>query len=532
MLMFLGAGAGCMQPAGEGTLATAIDGTTLVLSSLGDPIPFAQAAAYDNELVAVLSANTTGHLRTAGLTATSLRVWAPGHDAAYVSLAEVPSVIVLETNPEARPPSESAFLHFDEPVGMMCDDPVWNAKRTAGQTSGVLDPCGGSEPELVVAQDGAIWLSSTVILGSAPPIWVSRDHGKTFDLFRGEGTGVLRETQGTETSMAVDAANNLYILDENFAINWFTSYAADGTHRWSHPFPFVPKTHDRPFVRANNPDEVVIVYSDQHLKPRTSYMFRSDDGGLTWPATPEHEWPCAQILEQGPTRNDLMLVGALGCDGTAGNFFFEKIFVRLSNDFGKTWSEPELAPVPQGEFDYRAIWVIVPPVADADGNVYVTYTHATNKDASEVDIFVSRRSPDGVWSGPFRLGLNGTNVLAGPTAGQGGRFALTFYHTDAGAHQDHQTDAKWYAMAALSLDADEDDPHFQVARIEERPVFEGPGMHTSENGWGRTGNFLADFTSSEFTPDGRLAVAYSRSDVNQHFFSQPHFAQTLTRPNP
>lgn len=513
-----------------------VPGESLLVTSGGGPVPFAQAVAYrGGERAAVLSASAEGILRVAGLDAVAdrLAVWAPGTESASLSTSALPPRVELSVG-DAPPPDSAAFLRFLPPVPMPCDDPVWRAKQVVVRDlANAMDLCGGGEPILEISSEGTIWLSSTVILASAPPIWVSRDGGETFTLFRGAGTGIVREATGTEVDLALDAAGNLYALDENFAINWFTSWAPDGTHRWSTPLPLVPKTHDRPWVRARDADEVVIVYSDQHLRPRTSYLFRSADGGLTWGPTPEYEWPCAQMLGQGKDPSHLMLAADLGCDGTAGNLRFSEIQYRESRDFGRTWTPMELAPVPQGEFDYRAMWVILNPVADDDGNVYLAYSHAIRKDAREIDIHLVRRDPEGLWHGPFRLGFSGTNVLPWISAGRAGHVGLSWYHTDALAYRADQAEAEWFAFGAYSVDMDTDAPHFLAARADARPVFTGPGMHVDGEGesmaFGRTGEFLADFTASEFTPDGRLALAYSRSEQNSHFFSRPHFVQSAER---
>jgi hypothetical protein len=107
---------------------------------------------------------------------------------------------------------------------------------------------------------------------------------------------------------------------------------------------------------------------------------------------------------------------------------------------------------------------------------------------------------------------------------------LSWYHTDAQAFREDQSKAEWFEMGAYSVDADAANPHFLVAQADPRPVFKGPGMFVEGTGsakvLNRNGNFLADFTNSEFTPDGRLALAYSRSDVNQNSFAQPQFVQS------
>lgn len=499
------------------------DDRPLVVRSGGEPVVFAQAIVYREGIpVAKLSSWYDGELELNGIRADSLTVWAPGHK---VWRGAPDGAIDLVPGDDVPPPGA---LVFDAPAAMPCDDPVWNAKQLAldGPT-GTMDVCGGGEPVLEVQPDGDLFFSTTVFLGSAPPLWKSEDGGVTWNLFRGAGTGAVREVTGTEVDMATDVAGNLYVIDENFAINWFTAYSDDDQHRFTHALPMAPKTHDRPWVVARAEDEVAILYSDQHISPRTSYFFRSDDGGLTWPAEPEHVWPCAQMLQQGPTPDRLMIAGVLGCDGTAGNLAFDALYFRESLDFGATWSVVEEAPLPSGDFEDRAMWVILNPVADAAGNTYIAYTHAVDKEAMDVDIHIVRRAPDGTWAGPWRVGAPGTNMLPWIAAAGEGEVAVSWYHADAPARQDLQQDAEWHIVAAVSVDAHTDRPHFMAARPDARLVYPGPGMYVTDNGLGRDGPaFLADFTAIEFLTDGALGVGYSRSDTGDHYHSEPHFVRT------
>jgi hypothetical protein len=344
--------------------------------------------------------------------------------------------------------------------------------------------CGGfGEPQLEVAGDGTIWASAVCCVGRSPPIWTSRDGGQSFQVLEGQGTGLVRDAFGIEGDFAIDTDGNVYFFDISAATAWFSSYDADGTHRWTVPMAFPPLV-DRPWVRAGGPDEVYIFYNTG----TSTNFYRSFDGGLTWDLANSFTVPCALgTFGQGPDPGRVFLTG---CTGDPR--------LWLSEDQGSTWSPAESVPVPEGDFENRRIDSYLPPVADEAGTIYVTFTHTVPGTDNQTAIFVSMRDEDGSWRGPFQVSTGGWNEKPWPAAGGPGEYGVAWYHTDQTL--DEQDDAEWFLAAAATRTGLDAEPTFTPARPDVDPVLFGP--------FGRN---LGDLMQSDVTPDGRLAIVYARN---------------------
>jgi hypothetical protein len=376
-------------------------------------------------------------------------------------------------------------LAFLPPVRLACraEDSVNQVQDTAFGTT-----CGGfGEPVIEVAGDGAVWASATCCVGRSPPIWVSRDGGRSFHLLPfADRTGVVRDAFGIEGDFAMDDAGNVFFFDIAAASTYFTKYRADGTHVQTKPDAFPPLV-DRPWVRAGKADEAWVFYNTGSA----TNLYHSTDGGVTWTLLPTGFNCGLMVFGQGPARDRLLVAG---CPGEP------KLWVSV--DGGASFAKPVRLPVPQaippGQFrNGTSVDVFMPPVADAAGNVYVPMTYATDRDGHTQGIFVDVVRADGSVAGPFQVSAPGTwNEKPWGAAGAAGRFVLAWYGTNQ--TRAHANDAVWDLVVAATLDGASAAPAFQTVRPDPEPVLKGD-----------FGRQLGDFLQSDVGPDGRAYVIYS-----------------------
>lgn len=480
--------AGCLAETGDDAdlLGSGPSHTVHVYDADADPIAFANVVALvDGNATAVLSTDEVGavNLTTLPAATTHVRFSAPQYLPRTYAVATVPPEVFLErvqnvteAVDEAAPPA----LSFLEPVPLLCPTGGVFTVQDA-----VYNDCGAfGEPQVEVAGDGTIWASAVCCVGRSPPIWRSFDDGQTFEILEGDGTGVVRDGFGIEGDFAIDDAGNVYFFDISAATTWFTSYEADGTHRHTVAHTLPPLV-DRPWVRAGAEDEVFIVYNTGV----STRFYRSTDGGLTFDVAGGQEFPCGLGgFGQGPVR-DLLIVGT-NCGPE----------IYVSRDGGLSWSDAIRFPTPDGDFpNGTVVDNYVQTSADDAGNIYVTFTHAIDEDSHQVAIFMSRLDADGAWHGPYQVSPAGIAEKPWPVAGKEGRYGVTFYYTNHTNYQD-QAGAVWFLMAAASIDAHTEDPHFQVVRADPEPVL-----------FDDFGRNLGDLLQARTAPDGKMVIVYARN---------------------
>jgi len=472
---------GCLGGvAGPGTGAS-LGPEVLVQDADGHPIPFAQLSVVASGLVvSAASANELGaFVAVPPLPAGAMyAVGASGYAAVHFAAAPLPHTITLATMAGS---TAGPFLRWLPPLDLVCpsiDPPPYSCDRFG-------------EPVLEVAGDGTIWASATSAVGRSPPIWTSRDGGASFQLLEGKGTGLVRDATGIEGDFAIDEAGNVYFFDILAGAAYFTSYAADGTHRWTSPHAWKPLV-DRPWVRAGAADQVWVLYNTG----TSSIILSSTDGGRTFDLLGSHEFPCGlATLGQHPTLRDHLYVAATTCGDAP--------MLWTSVDGGKTWDEGQAVPLPAGQYERRLIDTFLVPAVDEAGNVYLVYPHALFKpetdgvsSSREQALFLARRGPEGSWSNAVQIAPPAPAYSVWPAAGQAGHVGLAWYQA-SGRVEDNES--QWRLFTAASVDADADAPHFQVAVADPDVLAEGP-----------LGRQLGDFLESRLTPDGRLAVVYAK----------------------
>jgi hypothetical protein len=388
---------------------------------------------------------------------------------------------------DPAPPAASGLpaLEFLPPVRLSCraEDPINQAQDAAFRAN-----CGAfGEPVIEVAGDGTVWASATCCVGRSPPIWVSRDAGRSFHLLPfADRTGLVRDAFGIEGDFAMDDAGNVFFFDISAASTYFSKYRADGTHVFTKADAFPPLV-DRPWVRAGKADEVWVFYNTGFA----TNLYHSTDGGLTWSVTPTGFDCGLMVFGQGPARDRLF---AAGCPGLPR--------LWASTDGGASFGQPIQLPVPANPpltalRNGTGTDPFMPPVSDAVGNVYVPFTYATNRDGTTQGVFVDVVRPDGSVVGPFEVSAPGTwNEKPWGAAGDAGKFVLAWYGTNQTKAQ--AKDAVWDLVVAATVDGASAAPTFRTGRPDPEHVLKGD-----------FGRQLGDFLQADVGPDGRAYVIYA-----------------------
>ena len=461
--------------------------TVRILGAEKTPVANAQITAHgESKVLALLTADANGVLEVRSLPPGTVRVTiaAIGYEAQTHDVKSLPSTIVLKAAQAAA--AAAGVLAFRPSVNLLCNR-IDHTVRPAGYKCGDF-----GEPVVEVAGDGAIWASATCCIGPSPPIWVSRDGGKTFKVLDGEGTGLTRDAIGIEGDFAIDDVGNVYFFDILAGTSYFTSYTAAGKHRHTLAWPYEPLV-DRPWVRAGRGDQVWVIYN---TGSKTN-VYSSTNGGLTWDPQPLLAASCGLgVPGQGPTRDRLFVVA---CSSSP------KIWI--SKDGGKNWQPPLSVPMPDIKINSqfgKGTEAFMPPVSDEAGNIYVPFTHYLDEKTQEKGLFVARLSADLTWAGPFLISGIGQNHLPWPAASGTGQFAVAWYHTDTKREDLNKagSPAQWRLHVAATVDGAGVEPHFQT-------IVADPDVLRT----GALGRGLGDFLESDITPDGRFVVVYGKRDA-------------------
>jgi len=156
---------------------------------------------------------------------------------------------------------------------------------------------------------------------------------------------------------------------------------------------------------------------------------------------------------------------------------------------------------------------------DMEGNVYITYS-------SREHIWLAV-STDEAESWTIHQVTETTSVKALPwiAAGDGGMVGMAWYESDPGlsGSPDTQTESWWDVNVALSYNADEEEPSFEVFTMD--PDVHYGGVQTTGTGGGSDRD-LGDLLACDIDSHGRFLVSYGEDgdDGNNNRMSYPMYA--------
>ena len=376
-------------------------------------------------------------------------------------------------------PAAAGLLRFRDAVDLASKARP-GAFGTNCQDSVADGDCGLGEPTMEVDGRGVIYLSGVCCLTVAPPVYVSRDGGATFqDLPTPAG---VREAFGIEGDFAVDDVGRVYFADIEFAGSFqVTVWEPDGAFVRHVKWPAVPLV-DRDWVRAEGDGTVYYVYNTG----TATNVYKSTDAAATWSPAPLHQAPFGLgNAVSGLRDGELWLLG--GSNGGS-------VLAEVTVDGGLTWGQ-ETTTIPSGGgFPAGAF--------DEGGRLY-------GVGAADDAIAVAVRQPNGDWSPAVTVSGPGHHRMPWLAAGASGAAVAAWYgtsDTEVGAG------SEWFLHVALTLDGG---ATWEVQVADPVPVLVGDLQRQ-----------LLDFFQVEVGPDGAVHVAYSSLPLGERTEEQLHYVRS------
>lgn len=382
-----------------------------------------------------------------------------------------------------------------------------------------------TEPTIAAGPNGTVFVSAPSILrgttlrtaGMQPQsqLWVSRDHGETFDLI-GEGPFGSKGdySAGGDSDIAVDVAGRVWFADLGQGVPVLTS--TDGATTWTMtPSATEATTVDRPWILAGGLDQAFLFYAWNGDGPNFLEMVATTDGGATWtPATRISQLVSPEGVHGVPSRD--VDRGTLYVPFTERG----RMLVAISDDSGASFDTlvvaDGLASTPATIFPTSA--------TDRAGNVYVAWSERA---AFGHVISYAWSTPGGRnWSSPIQISYEiGNDIMPALVAGDAGKIAIAYYESSpipgGAARPDASYTGLWYVSVAHSLNALDEFPVFNHTRAVPTPIHVGTVCTTGTACLVGTAfaaeNPIADRTLGDLLDvallsDGRLAVAYAHDN--------------------
>ncbi|HEV8359388.1 MAG TPA: sialidase family protein [Candidatus Thermoplasmatota archaeon] len=415
-------------------------------------------------------------------------------------------------------------------------------------------PSAGAEPNIAVAQDGALFIAAVAgsqerpnALEGAAWLWRSQDDGASWETLRAPvretplgSLPMTRRPFGSSDADVIASPDGwVYYTDWwNWGIplagvpvassrygSYLVEASSDGGATWSSaPVTTLDSLNgvDRQWLVAGPDGFVGLFYAYFHGLQNTvrtvgDLFGRSDfimsvqavysfDHGATWtnPVTvvdpvPDRSYQIAHPM----VLADGTLVMPFGNVGPGTDFWHNPSSVRVavSENNGASWFLRTVADVPEG---FDNLWA-VQGAADSAGTIYVAWAARAGENMT---LFEAHSADEGLtWTAPRALRSAGLNFLPWVAAHAPGHVAVGWYGGDAqGKPEEAGDDAAWFAYVAQSRDGG---AAWSVAKVSDEPVKVGA---LCPKGAACTANReLLDYVSLAYAPDGRLHVAFVKS---------------------
>ncbi len=334
--------------------------------------------------------------------------------------------------------------------------------------------CGLGEPSVEVDSAGTIYVSGVCCLTVAPPVYVSRDGGASFQPLT-TPAGV-REAFGIEGDFAIDGEGRVYFSDIEFAATFqVTVWDAQGNFLRHTKWP-APPLVDRDWIRAEGDGHAYYVYNTG----TATRVYKSTDAGETWSPDAIHVVPYALgNVAIYPEQEICLFGGSIGGSRS----------LDCSRDGGASWTQRDSGlrtgddAYPVGAYDEAGVLYLAE--AQASAICYQTVPDLAAELTGQVLDAVGRCvSPPG------------THRMPWIAAGADGAAALAWYGTP---DTSVGPESEWFLYAAASRNASSPGARWDWAIADPEPVFVG-----------QLGRDLLDFIQIDMGPDGALHIAYSK----------------------
>jgi hypothetical protein len=412
---------------------------------------------------------------------------------------------------------------------------------SASQTC--YNPCG--EPSLIVAPDNTMYVSTprTLLLccnSKASPVWKSADGGATWTnpIFpSAPGNNNLNAFTGGDTELAVDAQGTVYEGELWLGSDSiYISGDKGATWNWS------PLSHDvlddREWLVYSQKDnslygvydaikgiEMIRVPLDTPLgtdaarfAPIERVMIPEWDDCPGLLAGPCQQKP-SQIPDEVngvPVLAGLTSPGRPAVDQTTGTVYFpvpyqtagKGIVVASTSDGGLNFQYHYVTGAGNGNFGDTGNDFPVAAV-DSAGNLYVAWSE--NKGNGYTTFLSVSKDHGATWAGPFTMsqGVSGTAIFPNIVAGAPGRVAVSWFGTPFVGDPNDAAQAVWDVDAAVTLNALDAQPTFDVAVVKSQ--FHRGNICTHGSGCTGDDRKLLDFFDMQLDRvTGALLVVYAR----------------------
>lgn len=369
------------------------------------------------------------------------------------------------------------------------------------------------EPVVELGPDGTIYVSGAAGVGTASPVWYSRD-GQTFSEL--ETPAHAREwTIGAEGDIAIDDEGRVYFVDTYVGGLVLTRWSSPT--QWDFTVPIAglePVLQDRPWMTWSDGKLVLYVnHGDEvHLYSSPDGLVWTDEGPLTWKggATGQPYFPGHMSAQRA---GDGVVVG-----GMVRDFKRERIFLAASYRSQGRWREQMIRTWPRK----GGISAIFPGITTIDdrGRAFITWSEYGW--SGNCRVYYSYTEDAGRrWSNPIGVSRGGCATFPWITSA-GDEVALAWYQTPErgnpagteaarrafmagfpaaalGSQDEVPTSAPWYVHVAHITGAASGSPSIRASRVASTgPIFYGP-----------LERWLWDFFEVELTEDGRVHIVFT-----------------------
>lgn len=371
---------------------------------------------------------------------------------------------------------------------------------------------GGAEPNIAVAPDGALYISSPL------SFWRSSDGGKTW-----VATAARGAEGGSDGDIAVGPDGTLFWLGLFGKSGRAVPFQAsrDGGESFSSAVDVSATTGaDREWIDADAAGHIYTTWRGSAGGQPVLEFRASFDGGKTW----EPKTVVGADGDEGPVSHDAagrLYIADVDQAATAG-LAQANVYVYTSADQGKTWkgslvtTMPRTSPVePNG---YASDFPVV--AVDGNGTAYLVFSadatglpagQAPPEEAARYGTYLSvSRDHGGNWTAP-RLISDPSKDARFPwvAAGAAGRVAIVWYESVVGVPGEMLPD-EWNVRLWESLSADGAQPMSATVILTETPNHVG-AVCTSGTGCAAADRSLLDFFEVAISPAGQPLIAYSAS---------------------
>jgi hypothetical protein len=434
----------------------------------------------------------------------------------------------------------------------------------------------GFEPDVLV--DSKDRLYTSVPNGSSEGtsfVWVSHDHGNSFQLVPGSVVQGKPETcvGGGDTELQLDTKNNLFLSDLQNLTNLSNSVTRNQGKTWKttcigavntpvdrmwyavhgalgNPGFLVYEEYDAVASGAGSgglgSNQLVEEVSSDGINflPVVNPDFTgdcvgggalncvSDDEGISGNqlVTPKGEVVIAHSSADG---NGVVVSHANPVIKRSGSGSISSATAKWSNVTVNKSICPDKAGQSPGVCGSTQFATVA---RDRAGTLYVSFSSCKiNKNGDQVgpyNVYVVHSKNGGkTWSRPTRVSKGGSNSFSWITAGSKGRTAMAWYHANQrkgkdGYTFDDLTHAEFSVQESESIHSTSKHPGYQVATVSEHPIKYGPictqGLDCTVSGGDRS---LGDFLEISHDRRGALVLSYVNDSSNTYTTGATGFAE-------